>query len=212
LQFTPANIYHVYNEGNNHELLFREPSDYITFLKLYRRSIIPFASTLAWCLMPMYFDFMLHTDLRCAKKQKQGGLFLDPVTNGFRKLLSGYARHINKKYFRAGSLFRQKTKSDRITDNEPRAGSNIYERERLIDVFNQVHIKPLVAGQVERLEDWEFSSYRDFAGLRDGTLCRKDLAEQYCGYEKDVFCQQTLDHISQKKFRLIFNFDQTDPV
>lgn len=29
------------------------------------------------------------------------------------------------------------------------------------------------ADLVQKIEDWEFSSYRDYAGLRNGTLCQQ---------------------------------------
>ena len=41
--------------------------------------------------MPNHFHFLIHTDARVEELKKQGGLFLDPVTNGFRKLLSAYS-------------------------------------------------------------------------------------------------------------------------
>jgi hypothetical protein len=30
---------------------------------------------------------------------------------------------------------------------------------------------------VEKLEDWEFSSFKDYAGLRVGKLCNQELAK-----------------------------------
>lgn len=42
--------------------------------------------------------------------------------------------------------------------------------------FHYIHQNPLKARLVKRMEDWEMSSFRDYAGLRDNTLVNKDLA------------------------------------
>ena len=59
MNFTPGNLYHVYNQGNNHQLLFRDRRDYLTFLSLYRRLIHPYVNTIAWTLMPNHFHLVL---------------------------------------------------------------------------------------------------------------------------------------------------------
>ena len=40
----------------------------------------------------------------------------------------------------------------------------------LLSCFLYIHQNPLQAGLVNKLEDWEFSSYLDYVGLRNGTL------------------------------------------
>jgi len=34
------------------------------------------------------------------------------------------------------------------------------------------------AGLVKKAEDWKFSSAKDFAGLRNGTLCNKEKIQE----------------------------------
>jgi hypothetical protein len=41
--------------------------------------------------------------------------------------------------------------------------------------FFYIHQNPVKAGLVNRIEDWEFSSYPDYIGLRNGTLVNKKL-------------------------------------
>src|SRR5437773_2240006 len=110
MHFIPDNLYHIFNQGNNKQNLFLERNDFITFLNLTRSNITPYTDIIAYCLMPNHFHFMIATDERCSSKIKQGGLIIDPVTNGFRKLLSSYSRIHNNKNERSGSMFRQKTK------------------------------------------------------------------------------------------------------
>ena len=112
----PENIYHVYNQGNNNQAIFIENLHFQYFLNLYKEYVAPHCETLAWCLMNTHFHFMIYADNRSLDLKRQGGLILDPITNGFRKLLSTYAHEFNIKNNLSGSLFRPKTKSICLND------------------------------------------------------------------------------------------------
>jgi REP element-mobilizing transposase RayT len=193
MNFKPGHLYHIYNQGNNRQCIFFNADDYIIFLKMYRKLFIPCAETLAWCLMPNHFHFMLYTDERCFVQIKQGGLVIDPVTNAIRKLLSGYARIFNKRYERTGSVFRQKSKSKCLNDITVEPGKNITIMDYFVNCFHYLHQNPFRAKLVVRLEDWEFSSFNDYAGLRNGTLCNKDLAVKLCGYDPATFMEKSYE-------------------
>ena len=45
------------------------------------------------------------------------------------------------------------------------------------------HQNPWKAGLVSRIEDWPYSSFLDYSGLRSGTLCNKKLLMELTGYE-----------------------------
>lgn len=186
MNFTPGNLYHVYNQENNKQIIFSCEEDYIVFLRMVRKYISPCAEIIAYCLMPNHFHFLIYTDDRVDANIKQGGLLIDPLTNGFRKLLSGYARIYNKNYNKTGSLFRQKTKYNCLSDTTTstlKASAHDY----YFNCFHYIHQNPLRAGLVSRLEDWEYSSFKDYALLRNGTLCNKELAVKYCSYNPLVF-------------------------
>ena len=187
MNFNPYNLYHIYNQGNNREVIFRHREDYFIFLKEMQLLILPNCEIIAYCLMPNHFHLMVYTDERVERMIKQGGLIIDPVTNGIRKLLSGYARIINKKYNRTGSLFRQKTKSKLLTEENIVSDSPGNKPDYCSNCFHYIHQNPWKAGLVKRLEDWEFSSFRDYAGLRTGYLCNVVIAGELCNYDPDDF-------------------------
>jgi hypothetical protein len=116
MTFSANNIYHVYNQGNDRQTIFFKREDHPMFLNLYKKLIHPNVATIAGCLMPNHFHFMVYTHQRFSVKIKQGGIFMDPITNGIRKLLSGYARIFNHQNQRSGSVFRQKPKTKRLSD------------------------------------------------------------------------------------------------
>lgn len=198
MQFSPNNIYHVYNQGNNRQTIFPQKPDYLTFLNLYKRLFSPVASTIAWCLMPNHFHFMIYTDERCDAKIKQGGIYLDPITNSIRKLLSGYARIYNNQYKHSGSVFRQKTKAKCLSAIEIKPNSSYLVQDYYVNCFHYIHQNPLVAKLTGRAEDWEFSSFQDYAGIRHGTLCQKELATLHCNYSPENFIETSYKLVEEK--------------
>ena len=203
MPFTPNNIYHIYNQGNNRQTIFFNHRDYLIFLNLYKRLFSVNCSTIAWCLMPNHFHFMIKTDERCEERIKQGGIYLDPITNSIRKLLSGYARIFNNQYHQTGSVFRQKTKTKCLSEIEIKPNSSYLIQDYYVNCFHYIHQNPFVAKLTERLEGWEFSSFQDYAGLRQGNLCQKELAILHCGYDPENFIKNSYEMVD-KKFIALF--------
>jgi putative transposase len=97
-------------------------------------------------------------------------------------MLRSYTRAINIQENRTGNLFREETKASCL--NEVRGiASNWYtdfgvsfmkiqipEFQYLQVCFDYIHSNPVKAGLVKNREDWEFSSYAEIIGLRNGTL------------------------------------------
>ncbi|MCU0353211.1 MAG: transposase [Cytophagales bacterium] len=154
-------LYHIYNQGNNGEQVFYTRENYLYFLRKYRQHVSPYCDTLAYCLMPNHFHFLIYAEKKSVTKIDSGHVCINVVSNGFRLLLSQYAHSLNKQKSRTGSLFRQKTKAKLLDDSRDYQG---------LVCLHYIHQNPLRAGLVTKLEDWEFSSFRDFAGLRKGTL------------------------------------------
>lgn len=205
MNFLSHNLYHIYNQGNNRQALFWSKEDYITFLRQMGLVVLPHCDLVAYCLMPNHFHLVVYTDERVEVMRKQGGLMLDDLTNGIRKLLSGYARIYNKKYNRSGSLFRQKTKSKLLSNDLIIAGTNLTMVDYCTNCFHYVHLNPLRANLVERLEDWEFSSFRDYAGLRSGSLCNRELASRFCSYSPPDFVNDTYRNIGDEREAFFFS-------
>ncbi len=105
-------------------------------------------------------------------------------------MLSSYTRAINQQQSRSGSLIQQKTKADCITkpiEVSPSYynlgfGTMIFipdpDKDYPQICFNYIHQNPVKAALVKNPEDWEFSSFRDLSGLRNGKLvCRQRVDE-----------------------------------
>jgi putative transposase len=191
MKFAVDNIYHIYNQGNNRQVIFHNPEDYLIFLRLIRTHISPNTEIIAWCLMPNHFHFLIYADDKACVMVKQGGLEIEILTNGIRKLLSSYARIFNKRYNQTGSLFRQKTKAKNIGEEEMVVTNKYTFQDYCSNCFLYIHQNPVATGLVKVPGDWQFSSYLDYAGLRNGSLCNKALAEKYCAYNCEDFIVKT---------------------
>lgn len=106
-------------------------------------------------------------------------------------MLRSYTRAINKQENRSGSLFRNPTKAECVTKlngNTPlffntSQGTIINvrmpEKEYPQACWNYIHNNPVAANMVNNPEDWEFSSYRDFCGLRNGKMINRERAKEF---------------------------------
>ena len=180
------NFYHVYNRGNNKQLIFIDNNDYIFFLKKIRKEILFEVDILAWCLMPNHFHLMIYTSLEEN---------LDDFNFKFGNMLSSFTQTMNLKYHKTGSLFQQKTKFKLIDkENYP------------IICFNYIHQNPFHSKLVRKLEDYSYSSLKDYLGLRNGTLCNKKLAYELLDLPEcnEKLLKSTYDSIPDEKIKKIF--------
>lgn len=195
MKFEAHNLYHIYNQGNNREPLFFNTGNYLYFLKSVRKFISPSCDILAYCLMPNHFHFLVNTTDTSVISRKVGSLEMSELAFGFKSLQSSFAQAINKQEKRTGSLFRQKTKAKCLTDGSLK-GYNIKDLSRTTSdyattVFHYIHQNPMKAGLVNRMEDWPFSSFSDYAGLRNGTLCKQELAYQWLNINQATFLKDS---------------------
>jgi putative transposase len=171
-------IYHFYNRGNNKQKIFFSEKNYLYFLKKCHQYLPPVSDVLAWCLMPNHFHFLLNVTSKGLTAVKSGNLLMPAISNGFRLLQSSYAKGINKEFNRSGNLFQQKTKA-RLTNDA---------KDHSLAAFHYIHQNPKEAGLVKNPEEWAYSSFRDYAGLRKGSLCNREKAyEIFRLAEADVF-------------------------
>jgi len=55
------------------------------------------------------------------------------------------------------------------------------------------------AGLVTKMEDWLYSSFRDYVGLRNGTLCNIALAKKWINFDGNNFMKESYQVIDQGK-------------
>ncbi len=202
MQLLPNRFYHVYNQGNNQETIFYTEDDYVCFLQQVRAKILPHCKIIAYCLMPNHFHFLVNTTQESIEPIKLGQLTSTALNNGFRLLLSGYANEFNKKYGRTGSLFRQKTKFKDL-ENESESEKSNYNYPFVC--FHYIHQNPFVANLCPKMEDWTFSSFKDYLGIRKGTLISKEPAFDLIGVRQDGFYEESYQVIDESKIKYLYD-------
>ncbi len=202
MQFEKGYIYHVYNQGNNHQNVFFDRENYLFFLKKIKLYVLPYADIIAWCLMPNHFHIMLLiNEIEILVEPLDDSKLSDGSTGKLRTfndsiaiMLRSYTRAINKQKNRSGTLFRQKTKAECVncpggvtpSFYNTSAGSRIVisdpEKQYPQICFNYIHQNPVKAGLVKQDVDWEFSSAVDYYGNRNGKLINKKVAKEYIDF------------------------------
>jgi len=200
MQFEPENLYHIYNRGNNSQIIFFRRENYLFFLQKIRTYICPFADILAWCLMPNHFHLMVYikfcelpiSELVTGSHQLANQILKYRTLNdSISILLRSYTRAIQKQENMTGSLFQHRTKAICLT--EVSGVSPVWFQTTfgtIINIpdpdmeypqmcFNYIHQNPVKSGYVNSLLEWEFSSYRDYYGKRHGKLIIRDRASEF---------------------------------
>jgi putative transposase len=108
------------------------------------------------------------------------------LNDSFSILLRSYTRAIQKQNNITGSLFQHRTKAvclsevDGITPAwfQSQYGTiiNIIDPEKEYPqvCFNYIHQNPVKSGLTRNPSDWEFSSYADIMGIRNGKLINRE--------------------------------------
>lgn len=172
MELKEDNFYHLYNQGNNKKKIFFTQHNYNFFLKKIENCIIPYCDILAWCLMPNHFHLLVLVKSEIIKTEEK----VTTINSSIGVMLRSYTRAINIQNNWTGSLFRQKTKANRI-DIEEFVNKDMVEKSYLNECFNYILFNPVKDNLVEEPQLWEFSSYSDTIGLRKARLINLKLIE-----------------------------------
>ena len=209
MKYLSNHSYHIYNRGNNKNEIFFNRGNYLFFIRKIRKHLLPHCHLLAYCLMKNHFHFLIYkktggTDfLKEQAHVEQTNRATDhPISKGLRILLSSYSQAVNIEQKRTGNLFQQNTKAKCLSDiRKNNAPGGYYDYV----CFNYIHQNPVKAKLVKKIEDWEFSSFRDYIDLRKGTLCNKSIAfELITNLEKKNLYKMSYDTLNDEDVNMIF--------
>jgi putative transposase len=143
-----GHYYHIYNRGVNREAIFLRRDNWLFFLKRMRDLFNPeLADIVAYCLMPNHYHLLV-----CLKSDEFGPKIMQPFG-------VSYTKAVNKQNDRVGPLFQG-----------PFRAKLIHKDNHLLLLSRYIHLNPVRANYVERPQDWDFSSYQDYIGFRNGTI------------------------------------------
>jgi putative transposase len=134
-------IYHIIIRGINHQVVFHDEEDYARFHQTLRRYKEKSAYEIyAYCLMDNHVHLLLKVNQ-------------EPLEQIMRRICGSYVYWYNAKYQRIGNLFQDRFKSEAVEDDR-----------YLLTVLRYIHQNPLIAGIVQRIENYPWSSMREYLG------------------------------------------------
>ena len=153
IQLCAGEHYHLYNRGNNRERIFYERENYFFFLQRLRKYLIPALDIVVYCVMPTHYHLVVRVNQTSEVSETSG------VSKAMMQFSVSYTKAMNRRYDRVGALFQGPFRAKHVNQND-----------YLVHLSRYIHLNPVTDGLVQRPEDWEFSSYRGYIGVRHGTL------------------------------------------
>jgi putative transposase len=143
----PGAKYHITSRGVRRTNLFHDQEDREMYLSLLETAmkLYPFIIH-TYCLMTNHIHLQIQTT------QFPPGTIMKFIN-------TKYAKYFNQKYHHSGHVFDKRYRKDLIDSSE-------YE----LELSKYIHLNPLKANMVERLEDYPWSSYPVYVGLINSSL------------------------------------------
>lgn len=154
----PGGTYHLFNRGNNVENIFKEEDNYVYFLHLLKKYLVPVCDIYAYCLLKNHF----HLLLRLKDPQDLSPKLCEKPHLAFSHLFNAYTKAFNKRYGRSGSLFQEHIKRKRVEDEK-----------YLIQLIAYIHLNPVKHGFTEDYKTYKFSSYQAYKSSKPSLLKRE---------------------------------------
>ncbi len=174
-QFEPGYFYHIYNHAAQNLILFKDADDYrlcMSLIRMYLQSSDFMVASFS--LMPNHYHFLI--------KQNSER----PIYDAMNKIWFRYSKYYNKKYQGKGSIFAAKAQH-KLVDKEA----------YLLFLIAYIHLNPVSAGLVSEAAEWEWSNYREWAGLRNSAPYEPSLlADTYYNIEAYT---KTLENITAER-------------
>lgn len=165
--------YHVMIRGNGGEDIFKDNADWARFCLLLQYASEKHQLNIhGFCLMRNHVHLVIQPHP-------------SELTAGMHALAFRYAQHFNKKYKRRGYLYQGRYKAVLVQ-------SGTYLR-RLI---RYVHLNPVRARIVQKLEEYPWSSYRAYIGEDSFNWLNRDLVLDTFGGESEGGVER-LSHYTQ---------------
>ncbi len=143
-----------------------EPDKHYAAIHEFLKDKPKLVEILAYCLMPTHFHIVV-------KQLIDGGIskFLNDIQNS-------YSRYFNLRHQRKGPLWEGRFKNILVDTDE-----------QLLHLTRYVHLNPTTAELVERPEDWQMSSYREY-------LLQVEPLNRICDFNQELL----IEPASYKKF------------
>ena len=109
------------------------------------------------------------------------------VSRAMQKLGISYTKAINKRFGRVGALFQGQF-----------FGKPVRNYEHLLSLCVYIHANPVKDGLAALPEDWEYSNYPDWIGLRSGASVNQEFIQENFGTPAE-YQQLVMDYVRTRR-------------
>ena len=192
--FAKNTIHHIYNRGDNKEIIFRDEQDYRAFLfrlglglgiekgdlneceitkslksRIRINSLKPKNFKLhVFCLMPNHIHLLIE---QCGDES---------ISKLISRVFTSFSKYINIKYKRVGHVFQDQFKSAQIETNP-----------QLVLISSYIHMNPVKDFLVDKPEEFKWSSYNDFIIDRKNPIVHKQFLTEVFGGKQNFINENT---------------------
>jgi REP element-mobilizing transposase RayT len=146
--FVSGQYYHIYNRGAGKGKIFFNEDNYEYLLRLVIKYYQKYGATIiVYCLMPNHYHFLLRQETD------------QPLSKFINVLFNGYVQALNIQQGRSGTLFEGRFRHKHVDD-----------WQYLSHLCRYIHRNPVQARLVARPEEWPYSNFQEWVGLRDTPL------------------------------------------
>ncbi|MEO5500035.1 MAG: hypothetical protein ABIR31_01220 [Ginsengibacter sp.] len=183
----PGSCYHIYNRGNNKEIIFKSHENYIYFLTQWKKYIQPIADTFCYNLLPNHFHFFIR--IKEVNKNAEP-IISKPVEQSFSNLFNSYAKSLNKRYNRTGSLFQERFKRKEVLND-------YYFSE----IVGYILTNAKKHGYSKNILEYPYSVYKSLISTSNTLLLRDEVISFFGGRIQFMkFIENYSENILLKKF------------
>jgi len=184
-------FYHVFNRGVEKRKIFLDSKDFEIFIyylfvylkplndvlkkypllpiRLRSKNLSSEIELISYGLMPNHFHFLLR------QFSKNG------ISRLMKQVTNAYTEYFNKRYKRTGGLMQGTFKAARVGTDE-----------QLVHLSRYIHLNPVIGGVVNSIDDYNWSSYKDFIMGNPKGLCNTSIilnlfksSDEYKNFVKD---------------------------
>src|SRR6266542_4895554 len=141
--FAPGILYHVIVRGNYRQKTFLKARDYKAYLDRLGRYCKKFDVTVyAYCLMSNHVHLLVESGSQ-------------PLSRFMQGLQQSYTQYFNRRHHKIGHLFQGRYKAI-VCEKD----------EYLLTLVRYIHLNPIRAKLVQKLDDYPYCGHREYCGSR----------------------------------------------
>jgi putative transposase len=166
-------LYHLITRGVDRRDIFHAPEDHLKFLSLLeaQKEKLPFY-LYAYCLMTNHIHLLIER-------------MTDDVGRIMHRVLTGYTQYYNRKYRRSGHLLQGRHKAI-LCQSDP----------YLAELVRYIHLNPVRAKMVRKVENYPYSSHRAYMGLDPARMVDVDPVLRRFGAKKALARKRYAEHVA----------------